>query len=92
MKTTQSTIQIRVDAKIKKEARETLKEIGTDLSSAIKLFLNNVVITQSIPLNLRTENGFSIAEEQLMIRETEEAKKSGKKYSSVDALMADLEK
>ncbi len=91
MKMAQSTIQIRVDAKTKKEARKTLEELGIDLSSAIKLFLNNVVITQSIPLNLRTENGFTIEQENEMVKEAENAGREGGKFSTVKELMLDLE-
>ena len=75
-----SIINIRVDSRTKKEAQKTLQEIGLDLSSGIKLFLRNVVITKSVPLNLRTENGFTVAQEQEMIKETEWAKKHGKSY------------
>lgn len=87
----QETIQIRVDAKTKAEARQTLEELGLDMSSAVKLFLRNVINTQSIPLNLVTANGYTVVQEQEMIRETEEAKRASKSFSSVDELMKDLE-
>lgn len=91
MKTPDSTIQIRIDAKTKREARKTLGELGLDMSSAVKLFLRNVVITQSIPLNLRTENGFTVAQEQEMIRDSEDTKKNGKRYDNLDELFKDLD-
>lgn len=87
---TQSTIQIRIDAKTKKAARKTLDELGIDMSSAVKLFLTNVVNRKGIPLDLRTENGFTLAQEQALIAETEMAEKSGKRFATVDALMNDL--
>ena len=90
MKTAESTIQVRIDNKTKNASRKVLKELGLDMSSAVKMFLKNVVITQSIPFEVRTANGFTIAQEQEMIRETEEAKKSGKSYSDLDELFADL--
>lgn len=88
---TQDTIQIRIDAKTKREACKTLNELGLDMSSAVKLFLTNVVNRKGIPLDLKTENGFTLAQEQALIDETEEAKKSGKCFATVDALMNDLE-
>ena len=91
MKTSESTIQIRVDTKTKEAARKTLDELGLDLSSAVKLFLRNVIITQSIPMDLRTANGFTIAQEKLLLTETTEAKKSAKRHQSLDALFADLD-
>lgn len=88
----QDTIQIRIDAKTKKAARETLNELGIDMSSAVKLFLTNVVNRKGIPLDLRTENGFTLAQEDALIAETELAKKSSRRFATVDALMKDLEK
>ena len=88
---TQQTIQIRIDKKTKDAAKKTLQEMGLDMSSAVKLFLTNVVNTQSIPLDLRTANGFTLAQERAMIAETEEAKKTGKKFATVEDLMKDLD-
>jgi DNA-damage-inducible protein J len=86
----QETIQIRIDAKTKRAARKTLDELGLDMSSAVKLFLVNVINRQGIPLDLKTENGFTLAQEQALIAETDAAKESNKRFLSVDALMNDL--
>ncbi len=87
----QNTIQIRIDSKTKKAARKTLDELGIDMSSAVKLFLTNVIIRKGIPLDLRTENGFTLLQEEALISETKLAKESSRRYASVDALMKDLE-
>jgi DNA-damage-inducible protein J len=86
----QQTIQIRIDKKTKEASRKILSELGLDMSTAVKLFLTNVVNRQGIPFEIRTKNGFTEAEELAMIRETEEAKRSGKRFNSVEELMADL--
>lgn len=86
----QDTIQIRIDSKTKKAAKKTLDGVGLDMSSAVKLFLTNVINRKGIPLDLRTENGFTLAQEQALIAETEEAKKNAKRFATVDSLMADL--
>ncbi len=88
---TQDTIQIRIDAKTKRAARKTLEALGLDMSSAVKLFLVNVINRQGIPIDLRTENGFTLAQEQALVKETEEAKRTGKGYHNLDKLFADLE-
>ena len=88
---TQDTIQIRIDKKTKQAAKKTLDLMGLDMSSAVKMFLTNVVNSQSIPLDLKTPNGFTLAQEQAMIRETEEAKKNGKRYDNLDELFSDLD-
>lgn len=71
-------------------ARKTLNELGLDMSSAVKLFLNNVVSRQGIPLDLRTENGFTLAQEEALISETNEAKNSPRSFATIDSLMKDL--
>ena len=88
----QNTIQIRIDRKTKEAAKKTLNELGLDMSSAVKLFLTNVVNRKGIPLDLRTENGFTLAQEQALVAEAKLAKNSSKKFATVDALMDDLEK
>lgn len=89
---TQDTIQIRVDKKTKLAARKTLEALGLDMSSAVKLFLVNVINRQGIPLDLKTENGFTLSQEQALIEETEAAKNAGRRFATVDALMNDLER
>ena len=86
----ESKIQVRIDAKTKKLAKKTLEEIGIDMSSAIKLFLRNVIITQSIPLTLRTENGFTIAQEKEILKEAKGALKSSKGYKTAEELHKDI--
>lgn len=90
MSTKNTAIQIRVDEKTKREAQKTLEALGLDMSSAVNMFLRNVVNSQSIPLDLRTENGFTLAQEQALIAETKKAKK-GEGYDTLDDLFSDLE-
>lgn len=90
MTNTQSTIQIRIDAKTKRESKKVLDEIGLDMSSAVKILLRNIVITKSFPLELRTVNGFTVREEKLMLADAEDALKNGKRYTDLDELFKDL--
>ena len=86
----QTTIQIRIDAKTKREAKKTLEEMGLDLSSGVKLFLHNVAITQSIPLELRTVNGFTREQEARIIKNVREAEVSGKRYTDVRQMLKEI--
>ena len=45
-------VQVRVDEKLKKDAVEVLDNLGLDLSSAIRIFLNRVVREQGIPFSM----------------------------------------
>lgn len=69
-----STIQIRVDQKTKKSAKKVLDKLGVDMSSAIKVYLKQIVIHKGIPLPLLTENGLTPAEEEEISQASEEAK------------------
>lgn len=77
-----TTLQLRIDQKTKSSAQRIIKSMGLDLSSAIKVFLTQVIIEKSIPFPIRTVNGFTSEYEKSLIKEAAIAKKSSKKYSS----------
>lgn len=87
---TQTTVQVRIDIKTKRAAQRTLEMMGLDLSSGMKLFLHNVAITQTIPFQIRTVNGFTPKEEQKMLKETAEAHRGKKWFTSGKALLASI--
>lgn len=85
-----STIQVRVDSKIKKSADTAFKNMGLDMSSGVKLFLHQVVHSGSIPFLIRTENGFTPEQEKQMIKETKVALRNSKSYSTAKEMMFDI--
>jgi DNA-damage-inducible protein J len=85
-----STIQIRIDKKMKKDADKTLKDMGLDMSSGIKLFLHQVVMKRALPFVVRTANGFTPEQEKRMIKETEYALKYGKSYKTAKEMFDDI--
>ncbi len=44
-----STLNVRIDNKIKEQASKTFSKLGLDLSSAIKLFLHQSIIEKGLP-------------------------------------------
>ena len=44
-----TTIQVRVDKKIKSAASKQFEKMGLDMSTGVKMFLSQVVRTKSIP-------------------------------------------
>lgn len=44
-----TTVNVRLDRKIKQEAGKTLSGLGLDMSTAVKMFLYQVVAEQGIP-------------------------------------------
>lgn len=75
-----SQIQLRIDEKTKKSAKKVLDKIGIDMSSAIKVYLKQIIITNGIPFPLLTENGLSYAQEKEISQASAEAK-AGKNIS-----------
>ncbi|MBQ6008218.1 MAG: type II toxin-antitoxin system RelB/DinJ family antitoxin [Kiritimatiellae bacterium] len=51
-----STLQIRVDSKLRREADELFAGAGLDLSSAVRLFLRQSVIRRRLPFEVVSEN------------------------------------
>lgn len=51
-----STIQIRVDSDLRKEADSLFTSAGLDMSSAVRLFLRQSVIRHRIPFDVVAEN------------------------------------
>ena len=50
------TLQVRLDADLRKEADELFTCAGMDLSSAVRLFLRQSVIRRRLPFEVVTEN------------------------------------
>ena len=72
-----SQIQIRIDDKTKKDAQNILEAVGLDLTSAIKIYLKQIILFKGIPLKIITENGLTLKEEKEILKASKEAK-SGK--------------
>jgi DNA-damage-inducible protein J len=77
-----TTLQTRINAKLKAEAKKTLESAGLDLSTGIKLFLTQVVRTQSIPFEILSANNLSESVKKSIVKETKQALKSKTRYSS----------
>jgi len=62
------------------------------MSSAMNMYLHSLASADSMSLlmNMRTENGFTVAQEMEMIAETEYTIKHGKRYADVDEMHKDL--
>lgn len=82
-----TNITIRIDEKLKKEAKNTLEKQGLDMSTAIKMFFSQVIIEKGLPF-LPTHNL------ELLKRrwdaQTKDALENGKVYSSAEELFSDI--
>ena len=85
-----TTIQIRTDEKTKKSVQQILHKLGLDLSTAINMYLVQIIVKQGIPFQIITENGMTPAEEEAILKEIAWAKKYGKRYTSAKEMHADI--
>ena len=82
---------ISIDAKTKKEAQIMLAELGLDLSTAINIFLKQMLYEGGIPFSItrKTPNikTIEVIEETKKILQNPEEYKS---YNDVDSMMKDI--
>ncbi|EFX57907.1 type II toxin-antitoxin system RelB/DinJ family antitoxin [Streptococcus sp. M334] len=55
-----SQIAVRVDDELKKQATAIFNELGLDMSTAVKLFLKQSVLTRSIPFDVKLDSDYEI--------------------------------
>lgn len=70
-----TTIQCRIDEKTKKSAKKVLDALGLDMSTAIKIYLKQITLRNSIPFPLLTENGLTVEEEDEILKAADEARR-----------------
>lgn len=84
MITADTYVRARIDAKTKERATEALEAMGLSVSDAIRLLMLRVADERRLPFEVKSPN----ATTKKAIAELEAGK--GKRFDSVDALMADL--
>ena len=58
-------VQIRIDKEIREKANALFRELGTDMSGAVNMFLRQCIYTDSIPLELKRPRGGAINDGEL---------------------------
>ena len=53
---TTSSLQVRIDSNLRKEAEMLFSDAGLDMSSAIRLFMRQSVIRRRLPIEVITES------------------------------------
>ena len=80
-------INVRVEEKTKREARKMLADLGLDISSAVNMFLKQVVIEQGLPF-MPTKNAAALRAK--WDQEVAWALKHGKSFSSAKEMFDDI--
>lgn len=83
------TIHIRIDSDLKESASCLLEQLGISTSEAIKIFLNQVVLSRGLPFEVRLPKYNE--ETELAMKEAREVSKSGKGFKDIDLLFKELD-
>ena len=65
-----STLQVRVDTTLRQEAETFFTNAGLDISSAVRLFLKQVVIRQRMPFEIVAADPFFSEANQCVLAES----------------------
>ena len=88
---TKTSMNIRMDKDIKRQAQHLFAEFGLDMTTAINMFLRQAIRERRIPFELKLD--IPNAETLAAIEEIRQMKKNpskGEGYSDVDEMMQDL--
>ena len=89
-----TTIQVRVDDELKKKSDMLFKELGTDTTSAIRIFLTQAVDYNGFPFEIKKktkEPYHPLTEEEMLARlATARAHAEEGRYRDADVVLSDL--
>ena len=89
-----STIQVRVDDELKSKSDQLFKDLGTDTTSAIRMFLTQAVANNGFPFEIKRveHNPYAAMSEEMMLEKLEKSRVSASKgnYRSADAVIVDM--
>lgn len=88
-----STIQLRVDDELKAKSDSLFKDLGTDTTSAIRMFLTQAVANNGFPFEIKRPAAgpyTPMKEEMLAKLETSRKHASQGKYRDADDVVSDM--
>jgi len=90
-----STIQVRVEDELKSKSDELFRQLGTDTTSAIRMFLTQAVLNNGFPFEITMNHSASpysaLTESELLAKlETSREHAAQGKYKDAHAVISDL--
>ena len=89
-----STIQVRVDDDLKKKSDNLFKELGTDTTTAIRMFLTQAVAHIGFPFEIKriSENPYLPLSEEQLLQKLELSRKHAEQgqYRNADDVISDM--
>lgn len=90
-----STIQVTVDDELRQDSDKLFKGLGTDTTSAIRIFLKQAVMYQGFPFEIRlTQNPYTPLSEEQFYEKLAKSRKAAAagKVRDADDMVADMRK
>ena len=84
------TLHIRIEPSVKQRAEKTLNELGLSITDAINVFLNQVILNDGIPFEIRKPRFNKETIEA--IEDVKKGKNLSKTFDTVDEMFKELEK
>lgn len=89
-----STIQVRVDDDLKKKSDNLFKELGTDTTTAIRMFLTQAVAHNGFPFEIKkiSENPYLPLSEEQLLQKLALSRKHAEQgqYRNADDVISDM--
>lgn len=89
-----STIQIRVDDELKKQSDQLFKDLGTDTTTAIRIFLTQALAVNGFPFEIKRKstNPYEALSETEILDKLEKSREHAAHgmYRSVDEVACDM--
>ena len=90
-----STIQVRVEDELKNKSDALFKDLGTDTTTAIRMFLTQAVATNGFPFEIKRQaetNPYAPMTEKEMLQRLEQSRESSKRenYRNADDVISDM--
>ena len=91
-----STIQIRVDEELKRKSVKLFKELGTDTTTAIRIFLTQAVANNGFPFEIKknVQNPYIALSEEEILKKLELSRKHAEQgeYREADDVISNMRK
>lgn len=89
-----STIQVRVDDELKIKSDQLFKDLGTDTTSAIRMFLIQAVANNGFPFEIKRveSNPYTAMTEEEIMKKLEKSRKSATKGNcrNAESVISDM--
>jgi len=89
-----STIQVRVDDELKQKSDMLFKELGTDTTSAVRIFLTQAVANNGFPFEIKkaSTNPYTAMSEDEILQKLEKSRQHADQgmYRDADDVIADM--